>query len=156
MQIFVTSNCPVQSAQYLDDRRVQKMIIESCQLLSNACWTYRNIGPYKQTHQHTKLSRWVSLNASNYLWLLWHCEALLDEYYKRFNKSSHKCASYIGFFYQSIPYFPEGDLTAFVNKAENLELGLDYTNVSPVTEAYKQYLSKCWELAKQKPKWSNH
>lgn len=42
MNIFVTSPCPIESAQYLDNSRVNKMILESCQMLFTAL-SYHNI-----------------------------------------------------------------------------------------------------------------
>ncbi len=33
MNIFVTDSCPIQSAQVLDDSRLNKMLLESVQLM---------------------------------------------------------------------------------------------------------------------------
>lgn len=51
MNIFATDPCPIKSAQFLDDKRVIKMILESAQML---CTALHQLGydkeiPYKQT-----------------------------------------------------------------------------------------------------------
>jgi hypothetical protein len=38
MNIFVTSICPIESVQALDNKRLIKMILESAQILSTAIW----------------------------------------------------------------------------------------------------------------------
>jgi hypothetical protein len=94
------------------DRHVVKMILESAQLLSTAHrvldgkeWVDSSSGRrikrfalndereyvmYKSTHINHPSAIWVRQSVENYLWLVEHFEALLNEYTYRYNKK-HKC-----------------------------------------------------------------
>jgi len=91
MNIFVTDPCPKKSAEYLDTKRVNKMILESAQLLSTALREHGYIGNdiYKSTHKNHPSNVWTRKSRENYKWLLKHFEALALEYYKR-RKVMHK------------------------------------------------------------------
>lgn len=90
MNIFVTDSCPTQCAINLDDKRLNKMIVESCQLLST---TVHKLAPslahglYKQTHANHPCAKWLRKSYGNYIWLIEHTNALLAEYEWRFNKT---------------------------------------------------------------------
>lgn len=156
MNIFVTSNCPQLSAQYLDDKRVIKMILESAQMLSTTINYYGGDGPYKSTHQNHPCSIWARQSQGNYMWLLLHFEFLCDEYRKRYgDHKKHKSESYLQKFYDGLLLVPEGDLTPFANCAAHSGLGLSFKHL-PVTEAYKTYLTERWKNDKKEPKWYGH
>lgn len=155
MQIFVTDPDPIKSAKYLDIRRRNKMIVESAQLLSNAMWLHGGQGPYKLTHKNTKISKWVCLNDSNYWWLLQHFVALNEEFYRDTNKH-HRCAELIAEFWAFHSVIPKGELTPFVNNAKRKDLGLDFTHLDNVFEAYKQYLDIRWKLEKKNDQKTNY
>lgn len=84
MNIFATDKCPIKSARYLDDRRVNKMIIESCQMLS----TFVRIRKHKLTpEQDAKLYKkcfvnhpcnvWLRESNDNVAWLFKHTNELI-------------------------------------------------------------------------------
>lgn len=59
MNIFIVDPTPAVCAQYLDDKRVVKMVLETCQLLNNATAILHKVPggaiPYKLTHICTTL-----------------------------------------------------------------------------------------------------
>ena len=120
MNIFAVDNNPVQAAQWLVDRHVVKMILETAQLLSTAHRvidgkevTYNkmvagSLPPrwrktkkwhlsddrenilYSATHINHPSGVWCRASNNNYNWLYTHFIALLDEYTHRYGKV-HKC-----------------------------------------------------------------
>lgn len=113
MNIFVLDNDPVVSAEYMCDKHVVKMILESCQLLSTAHRVLdgkkidgkNSIGRkytkykmddsylegflYKSTMVNHPCAIWARETTRNYYWLSKHNIALCSEYTKRYNKE-HK------------------------------------------------------------------
>lgn len=113
MNIFYLSHSPVESAQWMVDRHVVKMILESAQLLSTAhryldgvefvgksktgrkktSWVLkdeRETVLYEATHINHPSAVWVRKSVENYLWLVEHFHALGKEYTYRYGKT-HKC-----------------------------------------------------------------
>ena len=99
MNIFAIGGCEKtgtidweQSARELDNYRVVKMILESCQML---CATLNLQGfetPYRTTHKNHPSTIWVRESSANFLNLVRHTEAMLDEYKSRFGQHKvHKC-----------------------------------------------------------------
>lgn len=79
------------SARSLDNMRVVKMILESCQLLSTALHVNGIPGAvYKPTHANHPSTKWVAESSKNFEDLVLHTKAMLDEYTQRFGKQ-HKC-----------------------------------------------------------------
>jgi hypothetical protein len=158
MNIFVTSECPVECAKNLDDKRVVKMVLETAQLLS--CAIRLNIdetvcdmyGIYKVTHKNHPSSIWVRENRANYGWTLKHFKALCQEYTKRYNKR-HKCEDKMEAFSMASPVFKNEPRTPFANCAANKDLGLSYKHIEDVTQAYQLYLADRWETDKKTPTW---
>lgn len=81
----------VKSAESLDNMRVVKMILESCQLLSTALHVNGVQGTkYKPTHINHPSTKWVSESSANFESLIIHTRSMLTEYSLRFGKI-HKC-----------------------------------------------------------------
>lgn len=144
MNIFVTSFNPRLCAEYLDDKRVIKMILESTQLLSTALTLSGGQGVYKVTHKNHPCSIWVRQSRGNYLWLTRHMYYLCVEYEKRFNKI-HSCYKHLDYLYKQSYYIPEGKLTPFVNCTPYKDLG--------VFIAYRLTLIEKWYKDKRVPTW---
>lgn len=148
MQIFVTDPNPKLCAQYLDDLRLRKMILESGQLLSNALHQKGFPSSIKQTHIHHPLTKWVAQDNNHYNWLYVHFLALLEEYRYRFNKS-HSWSKYENLF------LGQSFITTLY-----IETNLNFVNCTPykdidVFTAYKTHLREKWKTDKRPPKWTN-
>lgn len=153
MNIFATSSCPIESARYLDDKRVVKMVLESAQMLSTAINERGGQATYKSTHKNHPCNVWARQTRGNYLWLYYHFLSLCNEYEKRYNKE-HRCYSLASELGQGIKLMPEGDRTMFANCARHKQKGIDYSETAPVTEAYKLYLNDRWDTDVRTPSWS--
>ncbi|MCE3255742.1 MAG: hypothetical protein K0R25_1236 [Rickettsiaceae bacterium] len=155
MNIFVTSNSPIESAIALDDRRVIKMIIETAQLLSTVLHELEiseGLNIYKSTHQNHPCTIWAAESLGNFSWLLQHFEALSAEYKRRFGRDHKSYVTLIEIF--SGPALQRlkkkignKKQTAFVNCT-------DFKDVPDVHEAYRQALRKKWLNDKSPPKWT--
>ena len=91
MNIFYLDKDPARAAAYHCDKHVVKMILESCQLLSNAMPD--NLARYKRTHVNHPCSKWVQESPANFAWLCNLTLNLLHEWSKRYGKPphTHKC-----------------------------------------------------------------
>jgi hypothetical protein len=126
MNIFYISKDPVQAAEWMVDKHVVKMILESAQLLSTAhriidgvetqgkSATGRNVKRwlladarepvlYSATHINHPSAVWCRKSVENYNWLADHMFALLFEYTYRYNKQ-HKVEGDLSYMLQSPPH----------------------------------------------------
>lgn len=134
MNIFYISTDPVQAAEWMVDKHVVKMILESAQLLSTAhriidgvetqgkSATGRNVKRwllsdarepvlYSATHINHPSAVWCRKSVENYNWLADHMFALLNEYTHRYNKH-HKVEGDLSYMLQSPPHnLKEYDMT---------------------------------------------
>jgi hypothetical protein len=140
MNIFVTSQCPAESARHLDNKRVIKMILESAQMLSTAI-----DGPYKPTHVNHPCTIWARKTRSNYMWLLEHMVHLCIEYTRRYGKV-HACERFISLFASNAYKVISGGLTPFANCTT-------YKHVDDVHLAYQLFMNDKWDNDKRKPSW---
>ena len=113
MNIFAIDKDPIQSAMWMVDKHVVKMILETAQLLSTAhrvldgeqyidkTKTGRNVkrwrlpddreqNLYSATHINHPSAVWARATNNNYNWLYCHFHALCKEYTHRYGKI-HKC-----------------------------------------------------------------
>ena len=113
MNIFFIDPNPTQAAEWMVDKHVVKMILESAQLLSTAHrildgveyqgqsqsgrkarrWKLldqRENVLYSATHINHPSAVWCRASVENYNWLVDHFYALMGEYTYRYNKQ-HKC-----------------------------------------------------------------
>ena len=125
MNIFYVSPDPVQAAQWMVDKHVVKMILESAQLLSTAHrvldgrevvgksktgrnakrWILddaRDTVLYQATHINHPSAVWARKSIENYNWLAEHLFALGEEYTYRYGKT-HKCFGELSYQLQSPP-----------------------------------------------------
>lgn len=156
MNIFVLDENPVTSAEYMCDKHVIKMTLESAQLLSN-CHSYynSNYNLYKPTHMNHPCSLWVRESKSNYKWLYQHFIALANEYNLRYHKI-HK--SYL-LLYNKLIDIPNGMLDIGLTPFKQCMPDI-YKHNNPVT-AYRSYYvgDKIkfaeWSYPSQIPDWIN-
>ena len=96
MNIFAIESDPsgnvdwVKSAQSLDNLRVVKMILESCQILSTVLNEQGLRAPYKSFNPKHPSCLWAAESSVNFKALVIHADAMLKEYTERFGKV-HKC-----------------------------------------------------------------
>jgi hypothetical protein len=155
VNIFCTSDCPTESAKYLDDVRANKMCLESAQLLSSALKLcgHSGEGLYKITHKNHPSNIWTRATQGNYKWLLEHFRALCEEYTRRTGKT-HASSKLLPIFEANTGLIPVGERMPFSNNARNLTKGVDFTHEPDVTLAYQMYLMERWNGDKREPKWS--
>ena len=75
MNIFALDKCPMQSAQWLDDIRKNKMILESAQMLSTAVRVLcpdTDLSVYKVAYLNHPCTIWARQSRDNFKWLLSH------------------------------------------------------------------------------------
>lgn len=112
MNVFVLSEDPREAAQMMCDKHINKMIIESAQMLSTAHrmldgYLERRLSKsgkrmvnyyvhpnnnldetlYKAVHHHHPCTVWTMESKSNYDWHYEHFLGLADEFLVRYNKS---------------------------------------------------------------------
>lgn len=87
MNIFATSQCPIKSAQDLDDVLNNKMLQEAIQLLSVAHFELDGvIRGTKPSHKNHPSAVFTRACKANYIWVLEHAKAGVAEYEYRKGK----------------------------------------------------------------------
>lgn len=86
MNIFVLDRDIELCARYHCDRHVNKMILESVQLLCTVLNERGFATPYKSTHRKHPCTLWVDRSYDNFLWLAELADALNREYRYRYKK----------------------------------------------------------------------
>ena len=148
MNIFALDKCPMQSAQWLDDIRKNKMILESAQMLSTAVRVLSpdtDLSVYKVAYLNHPCTIWARQSRDNFKWLLSHMSHLFLQ-----KDGLHKSANLLTDFqkYADSGYFPNEELTPFANCARNLERGVDYSEHTDTHEAYRLYMNDRWKERK--------
>lgn len=137
MNIFVTSKCPVKSAQDHCNVHNVKMILECAQLLSTAHFVLDGIQVgYKPTHRNHPSSIWTRNTLANYQWLYAHFKALCKEYTFRTGKT-HKTSELLGVLSNVPKNIRQGELDPFAMAMpdEYKRLG-----IFDQTKSYQAYL----------------
>lgn len=105
MNIFILDNNPALAAQAHADIHVNKMILESAQML---CTVYG--GPYRPTHKNHPCTLWVAKSEANAAWLKELAYYLNEEAKLRYGKSTdHKSWEVIA----ALPIKDRGVITPF-------------------------------------------
>lgn len=155
MNIFVTSVNPFLAAKALDDIRVNKMIVENCQMMSTACrqiCAQKGLKPnptlMKAAYHNHGCTVWVRHNNSNFNWLIDHTEGLLEVFDLFGNPDKHNRARrLISIFNHYSRYFPQEPITPFYNGTP------DKTSRRTIVNKYRTYMQQKW--AKETPNWTN-
>src|SRR5262250_76244 len=97
MNIFAISSDPIQCAQALDDRRLNKMIVETRQILCAALHltNRRSQSLYKAAYLRHPIVQWATADDRNYGWLYRHLLALFEERSFRTGNKEHRSARLI-------------------------------------------------------------
>ena len=159
MNIHATYDDPAKCARALDDRRLNKMLTETGQILSTALHLMDLYDPnlFKPFNPGHKINKWVAKSSSNYCWTLQYMKELADEYKYRKDKEQAS-ARLIPILEQAMIEVedkkePASKVQEFCNYAKNKSKDLDYTHMQ-AHDAYKFYMIKRWLSDDKKPKWT--
>jgi hypothetical protein len=88
MNIFYLHVSPIISATFLCDKHINKMLVESVQMLSTAhhLTGTGNDQMYKPAYQNHPCTKWARESYANYHWLWMHAEQIASEFLNRFGK----------------------------------------------------------------------
>jgi hypothetical protein len=151
MNIFTISPSPVKNALILDDLRLNKMILETAQLLSSA---YRSLwgdvdGLYKTTHINHPCSIWARAKKANFKWLYKYFVELHKEFKFRKDRKDHLSFTKLNSIFKS-------KADTVLDNAD-IEFNFNCTDYKhlPVFEAYKRQLIYKWNRDIKCPTWTN-
>lgn len=157
MNIFCYHPDPVLSALWIDDRRKNKMILESAQLLSTTVRWIADFDEeppvYKRAYFNHPCARWVRESSHNMAWLVDHMQAMVTQ-----KSNGHKSAKLLPIFrdylsHENWSQYRHSSKTPFANCARNVDLGIDFTWIADVHEAYRLYHVARWETDSRAPTW---
>jgi hypothetical protein len=160
MNIFITSFDSKEAAAHLDDLRLNKMILETAQLLSSA---YRYLFCddsllYKDTHFNHPCAIWVRKNIDTYSWTVQYFDELAKEKIRRDERIRKKS--------EIKPHKSWQDLFDLFNskKTDNYKDKIsvrffdfnctDFKDEKDVRISYQKQLTKKWEGDLRAPKWT--
>lgn len=138
MNIFATDRDPAIAAHNLDDKRVNKMIIETAQLLSSAIRFYGVNEGYKITHFNHPCAVWTRASRSHFNWLVLHGLALGRVYTKAYGKS-HASIEIIHECKWHADVIPDNDWKDWPNCTDD-----KLTNDDIIT-IYRNYMNRKWD-----------
>lgn len=156
MNIFAISRHPRKCARALDDKRLNKMILETAQILCTVIneQSGSQVTPYRSCHVHHPITKWA-YDIHHQRWLYALGIAYGEEIQYRFGRK-HACHLVLEGLTFRWPYLtmfkPKRDIE-FHNGARHRGLDLDYTHL-PVHRAYREYLKIRWPMDKRKPRWT--
>lgn len=154
MNIFASDMCPVQSALNLDDLRVNKMITESCQMLSTVQWRAGKWQPILMEPAYTghPCTKWAYRTQGNYEWLVTHLFALIEAYRATGGTAHRRASELVPVFFEMMPNIKPGDLEPFANATPFK--GPQWENMSTI-EKYRKTLQMKWNSDHRSPTWNN-
>ena len=157
MNIFFLDKTPELSAQYLCDKHIPKMLLESCQMLSTAIQNYtdRIEKLYKPAYPNHPMTKWVGYSYQNFDWAYSNAVFINLEYKKRFKKN-HKSYRILKYIYDV------GNHMVIPNKTFTKPpqcMPDEYKDNDYVT-AYRNYYKgektfAKWEKGRSQPEWWN-
>lgn len=160
MNIFAFDDCPKLSALWIDDVRKNKMILESCQMMSHCMHTLMPHHDRPVYQPFTKAgyikhgcTLWVQEAWENFWWLLQYTNHCLS-----MRNRPHACYDLIPHFHWFLAQeniFPTVFKTPFSNNAARADLGISFKHVDNTNAAYRMYIRKRWEIDTIKLSWND-
>lgn len=146
MNVFASSPDPVASARALDDRRLNKMIVESAQILCTALHLNGHASDelYRPAYAAHPVVRWAASDAKNFAWVCRHFAALLQERRFRTAKSDHASARLLPVLMAHVTTRRPPD--GFANCTP-------HKGLADVHAAYRQTLAEKWARDRPPPTW---
>lgn len=153
MNIFFSDRCPQQAARNLDDLRLNKMILESCQLMSTAYTQVTGLaGPYKPTHQHHGCTKWVAASREHFIWLSDHTLYMLDEFAYRRGRDNYMHGCYHVWHKLAQPeYYRRIEAHGWTDPPNCTA----FKHIDDVVDAYRYCLVHKWYNDERLPRWTN-
>lgn len=148
MNIFVPFKTIEENAICLDNLRLNKMVLESTQMLCTSLRRYGVMPPYKENHPNHPCTLWAGKTRTNFLYLLKLAMEMEKERLFR-GMNPHKSVSVLNFCEDHASLVPEGELTMFKNCTK------DFKHIDDVHLAYQYQLAKKWKEDKKPPVWFN-
>jgi hypothetical protein len=145
MNLFVLSLCFSECAQWMFDKHISKMILETAQML---CTTKRVLDPdnaddsqvYKLSHENHPVSVWMRTSYANYCWALDMVDAMHAEWKYRYGhpaETQHKSYVVCQWLRQNPPpiaAFSQTGLTPFAQAMPE-----EYKTQDDAVKAYREY-----------------
>lgn len=156
MNIFATSLDPVEAAAALDDKRVNKMVSETAQMLSTALRRHHKVSDtdiawvvlYKSAYEKHPCTLWAGDTRSNFAWLCRHGLALCEVYQDVFGRE-HKSKIVIRLAQSWIKKIPSGDFTEFADCTE-----FQHRSDLPIIKRYQMFMNLKWKVRdEEQPTW---
>lgn len=158
MNIFAISRHPRMCAKALDDKRLNKMILETAQIICTVINKTEGsqVTRYRSSHVNHPATIWAETFPNALPWLYALGIAYGDEILYRHGRQ-HSCHTMLLELIEQYPwlrrYRPLREDQLW-NGARHLGLGLDFTYL-PTTQAYRAYLCMRWPNDKRTPVWTN-
>jgi hypothetical protein len=165
MNIFFLDEDSWLSAQYLCDKHIPKMLLETAQMLSTSYQRYRGIqkGLYKPAYENHPMTKWVGDSFYNWCWTYCHAQALSDEYtfrFKKIHKTTSTALKVIDDLIEQKPFVEDIFPHHYVFKKYNPPQCMpdEYKDNDYVTayrnyyKGEKEYFAK-WEKGRNQPEW---
>jgi len=160
MQIFLPSENIMECAKALDDKRLNKIVVESAQIASTVLWINdcdiaetltANGKCYLPTHENHPLVRWCASSNENFSFVLDYLFELCVEYTYRFEKR-HKTADILFSLANNSGRYVGGKKVGVVTPI-NATTHYKHINWS-VYEAYRLEMAYKWNNQKKPPVWT--
>jgi hypothetical protein len=171
MNIFVVDEDPTVSAQSLCDKHVNKMAVESVQMLVSALRRHGATDsdvplttkgtPHRGGYANHPSTVWAGETSENFTWLFDHAVSLCEEFDFRFNKE-HACLKQLDKIVASVDFIPTGRLTDIalcVGDDFHERLGFKHAPLSQSIDIYREFyiIDKAefakWEKGRPAPAW---
>lgn len=161
MNVFAVSKSVNKCARALDDKRLNKMMLETAQILctvinlqDDPTGASRST-PYQNCHVNHPITLWAAASIDHQRWLYRLGMAYGNEiiYRKGRKHSSHLVLEGLTFRNVYLTMFPNQQPKSFHNGARRKDIGLDFTHL-PVHKAYRRYLRARWPNDVRKPVWT--
>lgn len=146
MNIFILNSDPALAARDMCDKHVVKMILETAQLLCSA--HIAGHAPYRPTHLKHPCTIWTAASYENYMWLVKHGLALLEEYRQRYGKDTHGSAEALWWCGTHVPLSVASKKIGLTPFAQAMPV--EYKDENAVVAYRRYYLAEKSRFAKWK------
>ena len=163
MNIFLLDHNPLTAAEYLCDKHIVKMPVETAQMMASSLRGHgatdsdmpltKSGNPYRGGYMNHPCTRWAGKCVGNYFWLGLHGLSLCMEYTFRYNKK-HACQEAIEHMMALMNYIPGSHgTTPFV-----LAMPDEYKDRDAVKAYRRYYINEKrdiaeWNKGRPAPSW---